>query len=235
MLEILSVSKSFGGFQALDHTNFDVRLGEVHSLLGENGAGKSTLMNIVCGLYSPDTGSLKLNGKLRVFKGPQEAANEGIGMVHQHFKLVESFTVLENLMLFFKPDKSFRKSEEIVTKKAKSLAKELGFLIQLDSRAGDLSIADQQKVEILKVLIAGAKIIILDEPTAVLNEEEAISLLTLIRKLADAGSGIILVTHKIREALDHCDRITVMRAGKKVHEVLPQNIDALRLTKLIVG
>ena len=235
MLEILSVSKSFGGFQALDHTNFDVNLGEIHSLLGENGAGKSTLMNIVCGLYSPDTGSLKLDGKLRIFKGPQEASAEGIGMVHQHFKLVESFTVIENLMLFVKTGRSFRQSEQIIVKKAKSLACELGFSIQLESRVGDLSIADQQKVEILKVLIAGAKIIILDEPTAVLNEEESDNLMTLIRKLADAGSGIILVTHKIREALDHCDRITVMRAGKKVHEVLPQNVDALGLTKLIVG
>ncbi len=235
MLEILSVSKSFGGFQALDHTNFDVNLGEIHSLLGENGAGKSTLMNIVCGLYSPDTGSLKLDGKLRIFKGPQEASAEGIGMVHQHFKLVESFTVIENLMLFVKTGRSFRQSEQIIVEKAKSLACELGFSIQLESRVGDLSIADQQKVEILKVLIAGAKIIILDEPTAVLNEEESDNLMTLIRKLADAGSGIILVTHKIREALDHCDRITVMRAGKKVHEVLPQNVDALGLTKLIVG
>ncbi|MAU35736.1 MAG: ABC transporter ATP-binding protein [Paracoccaceae bacterium] len=235
MLEILSVSKSFGGFQALNYTDFDVNLGEIHSLLGENGAGKSTLMNIVCGLYSPDSGTLKLNGKLRIFKGPQEASAEGIGMVHQHFKLVESFTVLENLMLFFKTGRSFRASEEIIVKKAESLAKELGFSIQLGSRAGDLSIADQQKVEILKVLIAGAKIIILDEPTAVLNEEEGINLMTLIRKLADGGSGIILVTHKIREALDHCDRITVMRAGRKVHEVLPQNVDALALTKLIVG
>jgi len=214
MLEILSVSKSFGGFQALDHTNFDVRLGEVHSLLGENGAGKSTLMNIVCGLYSPDTGSLKLNGKLRVFKGPQEAANEGIGMVHQHFKLVESFTVLENLMLFFKPDKSFRKSEEIVTKKAKSLAKELGFLIQLDSRAGDLSIADQQKVEILKVLIAGAKIIILDEPTRGVDIGAKTEILNLINDLAKNGLSVILMTSEMNDLLALSDRIIVMANGK---------------------
>jgi len=235
MLEIHSVSKSFGKFQALDNTSFDVNLGEVHSLLGENGAGKSTLMNIVCGLYTPDTGSLKLDGETRVFRGPQEASAEGIGMVHQHFKLVASFTVLENLMLFYQPGANFRESEKIVIKKAKTLAAELGFSLELERRAGDLSIADQQKIEILKILIAGAKIIILDEPTAVLNEDEATNLMVLIRKLANAGSGIILVTHKIREALDHCDRITVMRAGKKVHEVLPKDVDALGLTKLIVG
>ena len=235
MLEINSVSKSFGGFQALDHTNFSVNNGEIHALLGENGAGKSTLMNIVCGLYSPDSGSVKVNQKPVTFKGPQDAATEGIGMVHQHFKLVASFSVIENIMLFFNPKKSFGKSKDFVINKAKSLANDLGFAINLEIRAGDLSIADQQKVEILKVLIAGAKVIILDEPTAVLSEDESDNLMTLIKKLADAGTAIVLVTHKIREALDHCDRITVMRAGKKVHEVLPKDVDETSLTKLIVG
>ena len=235
MLEINSVSKSFGGFQALDHTNFSVNNGEIHALLGENGAGKSTLMNVVCGLYSPDSGSVKVNQKPVTFKGPQDAATEGIGMVHQHFKLVASFSVIENIMLFFNPKKSFGKSKDFVINKAKSLANDLGFAINLESRAGDLSIADQQKVEILKVLIAGAKVIILDEPTAVLSEDESDNLMTLIKKLADTGTAIVLVTHKIREALDHCDRITVMRAGKKVHEVLPNEVDESRLTNLIVG
>jgi simple sugar transport system ATP-binding protein len=235
MLEINSVSKSFGGFQALDRTDFDVKIGEIHALLGENGAGKSTLMNVACGLYAPDSGTLKVNNKLISFNGPQDAAAEGIGMVHQHFKLVASFSVLENIMLFFNPGLSYGKSKEIVSKKAIILAKDLGFYINLDSRTGDLSIADQQKVEILKVLIAGAKIIILDEPTAVLSEDESTNLMRLIRKLVTAGTAIILVTHKIREALDHCDRITVMRAGKKVHEVLPNDVDEASLTKLIVG
>jgi ABC-type uncharacterized transport system ATPase subunit len=235
MLEINSVSKSFGGFQALDRTDFDVKIGEVHALLGENGAGKSTLMNVACGLYAPDSGTLKVNNRLTTFNGPQDAAAEGIGMVHQHFKLVASFSVLENIMLFFNPDSSYGKSKEIVASKAKTLAKDLGFFIDLESRAGSLSIADQQKVEILKVLIAGAQIIILDEPTAVLSENEGANLMRLIRKLATAGTAIILVTHKIREALDHCDRITVMRSGKKVHEVLPNNVDGASLTKLIVG
>ncbi len=235
MLEINSVSKSFGGFKALNHTDFDVKVGEIHALLGENGAGKSTLMNIACGLYAPDSGSLKVNGKQISFNGPREASIEGIGMVHQHFKLVASFSVIENLMLFFSPEKSYHKTMELVIEKAQSLAADLGFVINLDSRAGDLSIADQQKVEILKVLIAGAKIIILDEPTAVLSEDESSNLMQLIRKLATAGTAIVLVTHKIREALDHCDRITVMRSGKKVHEVLPYEVDEASLTNLIVG
>ena len=235
MLEINSVSKSFGGFKALNHTDFDVKAGEIHALLGENGAGKSTLMNIACGLYAPDSGNLKVNGKQISFNGPQEASIEGIGMVHQHFKLVASFSVIENLMLFFSPRKSYHKTMDLVIEKAQSLAADLGFVINLDSRAGDLSIADQQKVEILKVLIAGAKIIILDEPTAVLSEDESSNLMQLIRKLATAGKAIVLVTHKIREALDHCDRITVMRSGKKVHEVLPNKVDEARLTNLIVG
>ena len=235
MLEINSVSKSFGGFKALNHTDFDVKAGEIHALLGENGAGKSTLMNIACGLYAPDSGNLKVNGKQISFNGPQDASIEGIGMVHQHFKLVDSFSVIENLILFFSSKKSYHKTMDLVIEKAQSLAADLGFVINLDSRAGDLSIADQQKVEILKVLIAGAKIIILDEPTAVLSEDESSNLMQLIRKLATAGKAIVLVTHKIREALDHCDRITVMRSGKKVHEVLPNKVDEARLTNLIVG
>ena len=132
MLEINSVSKSFGGFKALNHTDFDVKAGEIHALLGENGASKSTLMNIACGLYAPDSGNLKVNGKQVSFNGPQDASIEGIGMVHQHFKLVDSFSVIENLMLFFSSKKSYHKTMDLVIEKAQSLAADLGFMINLE-------------------------------------------------------------------------------------------------------
>lgn len=234
-LSLRSVTKSFGGFRALDHTDFSVNSGQIHALLGENGAGKSTLMNVACGLYAPDAGTLSVDGKVMAFSGPQDAAAEGIGMVHQHFKLVASFSVIENILLFFSPGPSFRMARAEVAAKATALAKTIDFELDLQQRAGDLSIAEQQRVEILKVLVAGARIVILDEPTAVLSEEEGVNLMRLTRRLADAGTAVVLVTHKLREALDHCDRITVMRAGRKIAEVAPSDMDTDSLTTMIVG
>jgi len=234
-LSLQSVTKSFGDFRALDQTSFSVDSGQIHALLGENGAGKSTLMNVACGLYAPDAGTLSVNGKAKTFVGPRDAAAEGIGMVHQHFKLVPSFSVIENILLFFNPGPSFRAARRDVAERTIALAKTIDFELDLHQRAGDLSIAEQQRVEILKVLVAGARIVILDEPTAVLSEEESINLMQLIRRLADAGTAVVLVTHKLREALDHCDRITVMRAGCKIAEVAPGDMDTDSLTTMIVG
>lgn len=229
-LSLCSVSKSFGGFRALDSVDFAVRAGEVHALLGENGAGKSTLMNIACGLYAPDQGHVEMAGGPVTIAGARDAAARGIGMVHQHFKLVPAFTVLENILLF----NPGRPAAE-VAKQSLDLAARMGFELDLTRRAGTLGVSEQQRLEILKVLVAGAKIIILDEPTAVLGEEDGRALMQLVRGLAEAGSAVILVTHKLHEALHHSDRITVMRQGRKIAETLPSDMDPIKLTTLIVG
>ena len=227
---LAGVSKAFGGFKALDEVDFSANGGEVHALLGENGAGKSTLMNIACGLYAPDEGHVEIDGAQIAIAGARDAANKGIGMVHQHFKLVPAFSVLENLMLF----NAGRPANE-VSQAATALARQMNFSIDLAQRTGTLGIAEQQRLEILKVLVAGARIIILDEPTAVLSDAEARSLMGLIRGLADAGAVVILVTHKLHEALDHSDRITVMRGGRVIAETVPSEMDPEKLTRLIVG
>ncbi len=229
-LSLCSVTKSFGGFRALDSVDFSARAGEVHALLGENGAGKSTLMNIACGLYAPDDGHVELNGQAITIAGSRDATKRGIGMVHQHFKLVPAFTVLENILLF----NADRPAAE-VTRDAHRIAAQMGFDIDFSRRAGLLEVAEQQRLEILKVLVAGARFIILDEPTAVLGKDDGIALMELVRGLADAGSAVILVTHKLHEALNHSDRITVMRQGRKIAETRPADVDEARLTTLIVG
>jgi ABC-type uncharacterized transport system ATPase subunit len=224
------VSKSFGGFKALDGVDFTTRTGEVHALLGENGAGKSTLMNIAAGLYAPDEGRIEIGGESVRLSGAREAAARGVGMVHQHFKLVRAFSVLENICLF-NPGRS---SAETAAQAA-DLAGRMGFEVRLSQRVGDLGIAEQHRIEILKVLVAGARIVILDEPTAVLGEAEGRVLMGLVRGLAEAGRAVILVTHKLHEALDHSDRITVMRGGRKMAEARPADLDPSRLTTMIVG
>jgi ABC-type uncharacterized transport system ATPase subunit len=229
-IALRGVSKSFGGFKALDGVDFAARAGEVHALLGENGAGKSTLMNIAAGLYAPDEGSVEIGGRAVRLSGARDAAVNGVGMVHQHFKLVRAFSVLENICLF----NPGRPAGEIAAQ-ATDLARRMGFDLRLRQRVGDLGIAEQHRIEILKVLVAGARILILDEPTAVLGEAEGRVLMGLMRGLAEADRAVILVTHKLHEALGHSDRITVMRGGRKVAEAKPSELDPSRLTTLIVG
>lgn len=233
-LELSGITKSFGDFLALDNVDFDLRRGEVHALLGENGAGKSSLMNVVAGLYAPDHGTVHVAGHLVAIKGPSDAQTLGIGMVHQHYKLVMPFSAIENILLSHsggRYEQSLRHMREEIAQKAEMI----GFDIDADKPVAALSIAEQQRVEILKVLVAGANYIILDEPTAVLTDEEGQRLLEAIRKLADNGNSVVLVTHKLSEALNHSDRITVMRAGKVVDTVLPQDVSAPELTRMIVG
>ena len=229
-IALRGVSKSFGGFRALDGVDFAARMGEVHALLGENGAGKSTLMNIAAGLYAPDEGRIEIGGETVRLSGAREAAARGVGMVHQHFKLVRAFSVLENICLF-----NPGRSPAEIAAQATELAGRMGFAVGLAQRVGDLGIAEQHRIEILKVLVAGARIVILDEPTAVLGEAEGRVLMGLVRGLAEAGRAVILVTHKLHEALDHSDRITVMRGGRKVAEARPADLDPSRLTTMIVG
>ena len=237
-IQLEAVSKSFDGFKALSDASFSACWGEVHALLGENGAGKSSLMNIAAGLYAPETGSLFINDNLVRLKGPLDAANQGIGMVHQHFKLVKPFSVAENILLGLRTQQagSFRKRLQRTAEQIQVTAAKLGFGIDPYARVDQLSIAEQQRVEILKVLLAGARILILDEPTAVLTDAEADSLLTTVQYLAhQEGAAVILVTHKMNDVMRYADQVTVMRTGRTVASLKPQSVSVGELVRLTVG
>jgi simple sugar transport system ATP-binding protein len=233
-VRLVGVSKAFGGFQALAGADFSARFGEIHALLGENGAGKSSLMNIAAGLYQPDAGTIFVEGAPRRFSGPRDAASAGIGMVHQHFKLVKRFTVAENILLA-NPRPGFRKSMREIEPLIRQQGEELGLQIDPARTVGSLSIAEQQRVEIIKVLVAGAKILILDEPTAVLTDDEALGLLHVVRNIAQSGKAVILVTHKMAEVINFAHDVTVMCDGRTVANVRPGTSSAAELTRLTVG
>jgi simple sugar transport system ATP-binding protein len=233
-LAVRGIAKTFGDFVALGGVDFDLRRGEIHALLGENGAGKSSLMNVVAGIYMPDSGTIEVAGRPAVIQGPLDARQLGIGMVHQHYKLVRSFTGLENLMLAH-PGGSYRQLRSRMEAFATEALGKIGFEINLHKPVETLSVSEQQRIEILKVLVAGASVIILDEPTAVLTDEEATRLFQAMRNLAREGHSIVLVTHKLTEALTFADRITVMRGGKVLRTVLPREVTTSDLTAMIVG
>jgi len=234
VLRLSGICKSFGAFRALVDADFTVRRGEIHALLGENGAGKSSLMNVAAGFYAPSAGLIEKDGAALVFAGPGDARAHRIGMVHQHFKLVAPFTVAENVLLG-NPRRAHRAGLKAVTAEIVQRAAELGFTIDPTRRVATLSVAEQQRVEILKLLMAGADILILDEPTAVLTDGEAGRLLTTLRDLAGAGTAVVLVTHKLDEVVTHADRVTIMRAGRTVATMNPRNSSIAELTRLVVG
>src|SRR5882757_8529648 len=233
-LELAGIRKSFDGVVALNDAVFRVRPGEVHALLGENGAGKSSLMNVAAGLYAPDAGTIVIDGAPVALSGPADARQRGIGMVHQHFKLVRPFTVAENILLANRRP-SFRSGIQEIREAVKAQAKELGFDIDPERRVDTLSVAQQQQVEIVKVLVGGARILILDEPTAVLTDAEAERLLDTIGRLADSGTTVIFVTHKLNEVKRYADAVTIMRGGKTVATLDPGKATAAELTELTVG
>ena len=233
-LELHAITKRFDGVPAIDAASFTARFGEVHALLGENGAGKSSLMNVAAGLYLPDEGWMAVDGRPVSLAGPADAAALRIGMVHQHFKLIKPFTVAENVLLACRRP-SHRAGLAEVTEAIRREAAALGFAIDPAQEVGTLSVAEQQRVEILKVLVAGARILILDEPTAVLTDEEAERLLETVRRLARAGAAVIMVTHKLAEVLAFADRVTVMRGGRVVAVADPKTTTAAELTTLTVG
>jgi len=233
-LELSGITKFFGDFLALDAAHLSVDYGEVHALLGENGAGKSSLMNVAAGLYSPDSGSIKVAGAPCRFSGPRESMQRGIGMIHQNFKLVKRFTIAENVLLA-NPRGSFRAGKAAIEREIREKAAALGFNLEPARRIDRLSIAEQQRVEIIKALVAGAGILILDEPTAVLTEGEAQRLLAMVRDIAQAGAAVILVTHKLRDVKAFAHRVTIMRGGKTVTTLDPARATADDLTTLMVG
>ena len=234
-LEMSGVTKEFDGVRALDEAWFRTEYGRVHALLGENGAGKSSLMNVVCGLYAPDRGSVAVDGSPARIDGPAHARALGIGMVHQHFKLVRPFTVAENVAMANRLGGRWTDEIARVTKAIERYCGELGFALDPSARIDSISVAEQQRVEIVKVLMSGARILILDEPTAVLTDEEADRLLAVVRGLAERGSAVVLITHKLREVRGFADRVTIMRAGKTVANEDPGSLSDERMTELMVG
>ena len=234
-IEASGIVKSFPGVLANDHVDFDVRAGEVHALLGENGAGKSTLMNVLAGLYQPDEGRLLVDGEPVTFRSPRDAIAHGIGMVHQHFALVPSQTVAENVLLGMDRPR-FRLDLRKTEAEVEAIAQELGLHVDPRAHVWQLSVGEQQRVEILKMLHRGARILIMDEPTAVLAPQEAEELFVTLRAMTAAGKSVVFISHKLGEVLAIADRITVMRAGRvTASDVLPEGTTRADLAGLMVG
>ena len=234
-VRMAGVRKSFGDRMALDGAGLSIAWGEVHALLGENGAGKSSLMNILAGFYGADSGVVEVAGKPVAFAEPLAASAAGIGMIHQHFKLVGPLTVLENLRLACGRLAGWRTRDGALAA-IRKLAADLGFAVKPDARVDALSVSEQQKIEILKVLLGGARILVMDEPTAVLAESEAAAMLRLARRLAADGRAVILITHKLRDVSATADRVTVMRAGRTVIGGAPaRGLTAAELARAMVG
>ncbi|HEX7254952.1 MAG TPA: ABC transporter ATP-binding protein, partial [Gaiellaceae bacterium] len=236
VLELKGITKEFPGILANDRIDFDLRRGEVHALLGENGAGKSTLMNILYGLYSPDEGEILVKGERVRFSGPGEAIDHGIGMVHQHFMLVPVMSVAENIVLATEPRRAgVLLDYEAAERRVRDLADTFRFKIDPHARIENISVGQQQRVEILKALYRGADVLILDEPTAVLTPQEALELFGILRNLTREGMSVIFITHKLNEVLEIADRITVLRRGKKVETVDKEGATEDQLARLMVG
>jgi general nucleoside transport system ATP-binding protein len=235
-LEMRGITKRYPGVLANDHIDLDVRPGEVHALLGENGAGKTTLMNVLYGLARPDEGSILLDGQEVHITGPADAIARGITMVHQHFMLVPVLSVAENILLgeetmanpiFLDRGEARRRIVE--------LGRRFGFEIDPDAKVGSLSVGWQQRVEILKALYREARVLVLDEPTAVLTPQETEEIFAVLRRLADAGHSIVFISHKLYEVLEIADRITVIRGGRVVGQRVPNETDEDDLAELMVG
>jgi ABC-type uncharacterized transport system ATPase subunit len=236
VLEAKGITKHFPGVLANDQVDFDLHKGEIHALLGENGAGKTTLMNILYGLYLPDSGQILVEGKAAEVKSPKDSIMLGIGMVHQHFMLIPVFTVAENIML---GDETVRYGmvldQKAVAKRVRDLSQQYGLEIDPEALVGELPVGVQQRVEIVKALYRNAKILILDEPTAVLTPQEADELFVIMRGLTQRGVSIIFITHKLKEVLAVADRISVMRDGKVVGTAKPKETNEAKLASMMVG
>src|SRR5438105_7748349 len=235
-LELRGITKQFPGVLANDHIDLDVRGGEVHALLGENGAGKSTLMNVLSGLYHPDEGEIRLNGKPVSFASAKDAIEAGIGMVHQHFMLIPVMTVAENIVLAEEPTHAHVLLDlKEAEKRVRELSGRFGLAVDPHALIQEITVAQQQRVEILKALYPGAGILILDEPTSVLTPQEARELFAIIESLREQGTSIIFISHKLHEVLEVADRISVLRRGKKIDTVPREGATEEGLARLMVG
>ncbi|MCC2499276.1 ABC transporter ATP-binding protein [Bacillus paranthracis] len=235
VIEMNNITKVFPGIVANDDITLQVKQGEIHALLGENGAGKSTLMNVLFGLYQPEQGEIKIKGNPVKITNPNIANDLGIGMVHQHFMLVHNFTVTENIILGNEPKKNGKIAVEEAAKEIKQLSEQYGLAVDPHAKIEDISVGMQQRVEILKTLYRGAEILIFDEPTAVLTPQEIHELIQIMKKLVQEGKSIILITHKLKEIMEVCDRCTIIRKGKGIGTVDVAETDEHKLAELMVG
>ena len=232
-IELKGVTKVFGQIVANKDVNLQVKKGEILAILGENGSGKTTLMNMLSGIYFPDEGQIFVNGEEVVIKSPKDAFKYGIGMVHQHFKLVDVFTATENIVLGIKDKEkySLKKAEQRV----KEITDKYGFDINLDSKVYEMSVSEKQTVEIVKVLYRGAQTLILDEPTAVLTPQETEKLFDVLRRMKKDGKSIIIITHKLHEVMSLTDRVAVLRKGEYIGTVDTKSATEQSLTEMMVG
>ena len=235
ILELSNINKSFGHVHANKDINLIINKGTIHGIIGENGAGKSTLMSIVYGLYQADSGTIKVNEKEIKLKSPRDSIENGIGMVHQHFMLVENFTVLENIVLGFEGEVVFGKNLEKAKIDLKNLCETYNLNVDLDSVISDLSVGFRQRVEILKSLYRGAEVFILDEPTGVLTPQEVDELFKILRSLKEEGKTIVLITHKLNEIMDLTSEVSVMRQGEVVGHTKTENTNREKLAEMMVG
>ena len=235
VVEMKDIVKKFGDFTANDHINLTVHKGEVHAILGENGAGKSTLMNVLYGLYKPTSGTVKVDGKEVNMSSANDAIAVGIGMVHQHFMLIQPFTVTENIVLGVEPQKGLMVDNATARQKVVELSEKYGMQIDPDAKIEDISVGMQQRVEILKVLYRGANTLILDEPTASLTPQEIDELMNIIRSLTKDGKSVILITHKLKEITACSDYCTIIRQGKYIDTVKVSEVNENDLAAMMVG
>ncbi|HHU24759.1 MAG TPA: ABC transporter ATP-binding protein [Acholeplasmataceae bacterium] len=235
VIEMLNITKIFPGIIANDNITLQLKQGEIHALLGENGAGKSTLMSVLFGLYTPEEGVIKKNGQVVTIKNPNDANALGIGMVHQHFKLVENFTVLDNIILGAEPKKGLFINREEARKRIIELSEQYKLAIDPDVTVENISVGMQQRVEILKMLFRENEILIFDEPTAVLTPQEIDELMQIMRNLVKEGKSILFITHKLNEIMAVADTCTVLRKGKKVGTVKINETNKEELSRMMVG
>ncbi len=232
---LVDITKRYPGVTAVDAVSLEVARGEVHALAGENGAGKSTLMRILYGMTPADAGTMELDGRPYAPADPRAAIARGVGMVHQHFMLIPTFTVVENAMLGAEPVRGGRLDREAMRRRIRETAERFGMSLDPDARVEDLSVGEKQRLEIVKVLLRGARTLILDEPTAVLAPSEVDSLFGTVRRLADEGTTVVFITHRLREVVRHADRVTVMRRGRVVGSLAAADTDERDLARRMVG
>ena len=235
IIEMLGITKEFPGIKANDNITLQLKRGEIHALLGENGAGKSTLMSILFGLYQPTSGIIKKNGKEVKISSPNDANDLNIGMVHQHFKLVECFSVLDNIILGVEPTKGLFLEKKGARKKVMELSEKYGLKVEPDALVSDITVGMQQRTEILKMLYRDNEVLIFDEPTAVLTPQEISELMKIMKNLAKEGKSILFITHKLNEIMEVADRCTILRKGKCVGTVKIADTSKEELSRMMVG